>query len=104
MVISLLAGCGGGAASGGSDAGAAASDDGGSAAAASDDGGSAAAASDDGGAADDGGEVAEGDIVDFTFFGGMPGTEINSGKYNDADDAALTAALKDLEDSIKAAK
>ena len=32
------------------------------------------------------------------------GTDINSGKYNDADDAALTAALKDLEDSIKAAK
>ena len=38
----------------------------------------AQAASDDGGASDDG-EVAEGDIVDFTFFGGMPGTEINSG-------------------------
>ncbi len=32
------------------------------------------------------------------------GTDINSGKYADADDAALTAALKDLEDSIKAAK
>lgn len=32
------------------------------------------------------------------------GTDINSGKYNDADDAALTAALKELEDSIKAAK
>jgi len=32
------------------------------------------------------------------------GTDINGGKYADADDAALTAALKDLEDSIKAAK
>ena len=32
------------------------------------------------------------------------GTDINSGMYNDADDAALTAALKELEDSIKAAK
>ena len=32
------------------------------------------------------------------------GTDINSGKYKDADDAALTAALKDLEDAIKAAK
>ena len=32
------------------------------------------------------------------------GTDINSGKYADADDATLTAALKDLEDAIKAAK
>jgi arabinogalactan oligomer/maltooligosaccharide transport system substrate-binding protein len=32
------------------------------------------------------------------------GTDINSGKYADADDATLTAALKELEDAIKAAK
>ncbi len=32
------------------------------------------------------------------------GTDINSGKYADADDATLLAALKDLEDSLKAAK
>lgn len=32
------------------------------------------------------------------------GTDINSGMYNDADDATLTAALKELEDAIKAAK
>lgn len=32
------------------------------------------------------------------------GTDINSGKYKDASDDDLTAALKDLEDAIKAAK
>ena len=32
------------------------------------------------------------------------GTDINAGTYKDADDATLTAALKDLEDQIKAAK
>ena len=32
------------------------------------------------------------------------GTDINSGKYASADDATLTAALKELEDAIKAAK
>ncbi|MCR4780917.1 MAG: extracellular solute-binding protein [Ruminiclostridium sp.] len=32
------------------------------------------------------------------------GTDINSGKYADADDATLLAALKDLEDSLKEAK
>ena len=40
----------------------------------------APAATADTSAADDGAtEVASGDIVDFTFFAGMPGTEINSG-------------------------
>jgi len=32
------------------------------------------------------------------------GTDINNGKYADADDATLKAALKELEDSLKAAK
>lgn len=32
------------------------------------------------------------------------GTDINSGKYADADDATLLAALKEFEDSLKAAK
>ena len=32
------------------------------------------------------------------------GTDINNGKYTDADDATLEAALKELEDSLKAAK
>ena len=75
LAMGTLAGCGQKAGDAGASSAAADADDGGAAA---DDG--AAAAADTG--SDDAGSdetFAAEDIVDFTFFGGMPGTEINSG-------------------------